>query len=56
MVYILVIMLYIGYVNIYVSLGFIIIYVVFIVTVLIQSKTVKTGDDKNEEEYAKKAS
>ena len=52
MIYLLVIMLVIGYVNIFVSLGFVIIYAVFIVIVLIQSKTVKSGDEKQEEEYA----
>ena len=49
-------MLVIGYVNLYISLGFIIIYVVFIIVVVIQSKTVKMDDDKNEDEYTKKAS
>ena len=48
-------MLYIGYVNLYISLGFVIIYTVFIIVVVYQSKTVKM-DDKNEDAYTKKAS
>lgn len=48
MVYLLVCMLVIGYVNIYVSVGFILIYTVFIIIVLVQSKTVKAEDDKKE--------
>ena len=49
-------MLKIGYVNLYVSLGFIVIYAIFIGIVLYQSKTVKTEDKNKEDEYTKKAS
>lgn len=56
MVYILICMLFVGYVNLYISLGFIIIYAVFIVIVVVQSKTVKVDDEANEDAYTKKAS
>ena len=56
MVYILICMLFVGYVNLFISLGFIIIYAVFIVIVVVQSKIVKVDDVANEDAYTKKAS